>query len=373
MAHIIIQGQNNKFGEIRVSGNIKGNNNMTGSVVGSNNVVGNIKGKAVITGNVTGNTSITGDITGDGNITGNIMFTDDFDKAFIQKLTQRQTTFLKKHDQYVKSTPGFPGTDGSLIKLDSVFKSVCMIVIGHGNGRGLGTGFLAKVPGRGIVFMTAGHNFGSCSITLPSRIDFSNLTVHFGNTRGITTSLLSGEGEGMSYNLHDFLGKFSSFRGSIALSGSKIKIKNQDQSVEESKNEMEDYCALLLEDEGVEEKLKKLGLGFLDCGDKEFLDEKPGEMITIFGHPAAMERDPSTEEALYPLRISFGIEKEREEDLEGFILYDNDTLQGNSGSPVVGRGSQGEGFRVKGIHIKGIVMGQTNGAQGLGDIQEWIS
>merc|ERR1712133_154964 len=115
-----------------------------------------------------------------------------------------------------------------------------MIIIDHGQGRTLGTGFLAKVPRRGIVFMSAGHNFGSSSHLLPNRIDFSDLSLHVGNTKGIITSLSIGEkGEGMSYNLQDFLKKFTSFRGSIALSGDKIKIVGEDQWKEESKNDME--------------------------------------------------------------------------------------------------------------------------------------
>ena len=53
-----------------------------------------------------------------------------------------------------------------------------------------------------------------------------------------------------------------------------------------------------------------------------------------------------------------------------FLYYDNDTLPGNSGSPVIGRGSKDGDYAVKGIHIRGNV--GINTAQGLQKLKDWI-
>merc|ERR1719244_1543900 len=67
-----------------------------------------------------------------------------------------------------------------------------------------------------------------------------------------------------------------------------------------------------------------------------------------FGHPGNIARE-GTEKELRPLRVSWGIEKGTE---GAMITYDNDTLPGNSGSPVIARVVNGQAYRVKGIHVK---------------------
>ena len=55
-----------------------------------------------------------------------------------------------------------------------------------------------------------------------------------------------------------------------------------------------------------------------------------------------------------------------------FLCYDNDTLPGNSGSPVIGRGTRdGSCYAVKGIHVAGTEY-DRNKAQGLQSLANWL-
>ena len=58
---------------------------------------------------------------------------------------------------------------------------------------------------------------------------------------------------------------------------------------------------------------------------------------------------------------------EKTEAANNFLFYDNDTLPGNSGSPVIGRGDkdQEQGYNVKGIHVRAFNHVKTNGAQNI--------
>ena len=58
--------------------------------------------------------------------------------------------------------------------------------------------------------------------------------------------------------------------------------------------------------------------------------------------------------------------------MNNYLLYDNDTLKGNSGSPVIGRAGDGQGYSVKGIHVRSFESDSTNGAQKIVNYQEWI-
>jgi hypothetical protein len=131
----------------------------------------------------------------------------------------------------------------------------------------------------------------------------------------------------------------------------------------------------------VKNQLSELGIESLICGHGDYLKYKKDGMVAIFGHPNV----PDGEKV--PLRLSFGAEKdpqsskdfmkkmnENEELAKNYILYDNDTLPGNSGSPVLGRGdkSLGQPYSVKGIHVKKFNAKSTNGAQNIEKIEEWI-
>ena len=73
---------------------------------------------------------------------------------------------------------------------------------------------------------------------------------------------------------------------------------------------------------------------------------------------------------LRPLRMSYGKEEEIPAAGSDFLYYDNDTFPGNSGSPVIGRGSKNGDYAVKGINIRGDV--GINTAQGLQKLKDWI-
>ena len=60
------------------------------------------------------------------------------------------------------------------------------------------------------------------------------------------------------------------------------------------------------------------------------------------------------------------------EQMNNYLFYDNDTFPGNSGSPVVGRAGNGQGYNVKGIHVRSFNEFKTNGAQKIVKYQEWI-
>ena len=107
-------------------------------------------------------------------------------------------------------------------------------------------------------------------------------------------------------------------------------------------------------------------LEFLPCGRGEYLRRKTEDsLLGIYGHPVAGEVPP-------PLRVSFGAEKYvGNTDPEHHIFYDVDTLGGNSGSPVFGRGSDGCGYAVRAIHIRGDNGAGLNSGQGFMHIKEW--
>lgn len=225
------------------------------------------------------------------------------------------------------------------------------------------------------MYFSAGHNFGVDDgyggVRLPSSIDLSSFTIWFGNTGGEVRTMSVGREERGLFNLKDFLSKFNSVQGSICYKGEKIIINGQAQHKVSIDEVDEDYCAILLYDNDAVKKLIDLDLKYLECGQGSYLYQNPKEIVSIFGHPQVMNDDDNSDDNLYPLRVSFGIEKERKTK-KNFIIYDNDTLKGNSGSPVIGRGADEQGYKVKGIHIKGIEIGKTNGAQGLGNLEKWI-
>ena len=119
-----------------------------------------------------------------------------------------------------------------------------------------------------------------------------------------------------------------------------------------------------------EEELAKLGLTHLELGTGDYLGYKRGEVVAIFGHPGEGASEGGDKR---PLRVSYGKEKKGEHG-SNFLLYDNDTLMGSSGSPVLGRAGEasGCGYAVKGIHVASVQEGRTNGAQSLRNLHSWM-
>ena len=157
-------------------------------------------------------------------------------------------------------------------------------------------------------------------------------------------------------------------RGSIGYKGERrIYPGNKKLYIKDKK---EDYCVFLFTAPNSEELLKNMRLSYLTCGEGSYLDSKPDELVSIFGHPGSWAKEGPTKE-LRPLRISWGLEKTEEENT---IRYDNDTLPGNSGSPVIGRGGDNQAYCVKGIHVRGSATPPTglNEAQSLKNLANWI-
>ena len=114
-----------------------------------------------------------------------------------------------------------------------------------------------------------------------------------------------------------------------------------------------------------------MGLTYLEAGSGDYLKYKAGEVVSIFGHPGEGAMEPaqgSEKQGRRPLRVSYGKEIKP---TDTFLFYDADTLQGSSGSPVIGRGGQKDSYAVKGIHVGWSGSG-PNGAQGLLHLKEWI-
>ena len=86
----------------------------------------------------------------------------------------------------------------------------------------------------------------------------------------------------------------------------------------------------------IKKKLEKMGLAWLQCGNGEYLNHKPGDVVSIYGYPGK----EATKNGRRLLRPSCGKEMPPPGGASGFLFYDNDTLPGNSGSPVIGRGSK---------------------------------
>ena len=127
-----------------------------------------------------------------------------------------------------------------------------------------------------------------------------------------------------------------------------------------------DFWVLVLDNSDVKKTLKDLTLSWLQCGQGDYLNYRPGDVVSIFGYPGK----GATENMLGPLRMSYVKEEEPPAAGSDFLYYDNDTLPGNSGSPVIGRGSKDGDYAVKGIHIRGNV--GINTAQGLQKLKDWI-
>ena len=196
---------------------------------------------------------------------------------------------------------------------------------------GLGTGFLADIPGQGVAFLSAGHNFAVKDVsgvkTLHANLDFHQIILHFGNLDGD----LTGGNALRTCSIWDL----GSVKGSIGYKGKKRyfpgNIPAQDYK------DHEDYCFLILTAPDIRTTLKATGLDYLEVGHGNFLKYVPHGLVIIWGHPA--NDDIKTEEGgKYPLRQSIGMEMvNNDADSTELLKYDADTLGGNSGSPLIGR------------------------------------
>jgi len=259
------------------------------------------------------------------------------------------------------------GSAQSITSMPLILQSVCMIEY---KGNPWATGFLVKINCHGrdeIAFMTAGHVFEDgqkkeeYGITeLLSNIDLSQYDLFFccpeGDKKGSQV---------IRRTLADFDNKFK-LRGSIAYGGKRLILPAG--NTEAPVHPMLDFCILVLDNPDAEKKLEKMGLSWFQCGYGEYLNYKPDNVVSIYGYPG----NGATDNGKRLLRAACGKEKPPPGGASGFLFYNNDTLPGNSGSPVIGRGSK-DGkcdYAVKGIHVTGGT--KANKAQGLQKLCDWI-
>merc|ERR1711962_723879 len=97
-------------------------------------------------------------------------------------------------------------------------------------------------------------------------------------------------------------------------------------------------------------KLDKYGLEILECGKGKDLENEidmEDGIVAIVGHPGCNGTNGMPIWDKWPLRLSYGKEVDQAKTKTGSFLHFNyDSLGGNSGSPVFGRG-----YKIKGIHV----------------------
>ena len=271
-------------------------------------------------------------------------------------------------------------------KISTFLRSICTITA-PGERQGhveRGTGFLAFVPAiGGICFFSAGHVFKRVIKARPEETldELNKCIVTFGNFDGHLhwqASSRLGMLEPMSLKV--FFESLGSYYGSIYDSGTlKVFKKGDGPQAPRYSFTDEDYCAILLNGsclDDVKRDIGALGLSYLECGQGDYLDYKRGGIVQVVGHPSV---DDSNKD---PLRISIGHERSGVGDK---LYVDYDSLGGNSGSPVIGRGHKSnipgmdQAYKVKAIHIRGTASQgntletNTNCSQGIRNVQSWIS
>ena len=310
------------------------------------------------------------------------------------RLTDEQRDFLKgaKNSQKEKGLEVEttladlnPSNPTDIIKLKTVISSICMIR-DKTTRNDVATGFLANSLNIGTVFCSAGHNFkhilGSGGIE-----ELDRYIIHFGNIEGniITDAdVVSPPMKGKPMMLRDFLCMFQ-FYGSISHRGKRKTFRKTssswDVTDEINTDAEEDYCALKLIHSDIVGELKKLGLDRLDLGTGNYLDYNRKGLATIVGHPGGNATETTSDGAkIKPLRYSFGKEKAARPRSDNKLHFEYDSLGGNSGSPIIGRGykdssnSVDQAYKVKGIHIQGNKTGNLayNCAQKITRLGEWI-
>ena len=233
-----------------------------------------------------------------------------------------------------------------------------------------GTAFLAEVPGVGTCLLSAGHNFDSL-LSNRSNDDvlqeLDKYKIWFGNVRGDLPSDTQSSTQltkDTPMNLKSFLHVFGC-TGSISYDGKTLifkerpnKIRTEFQESENKNIENKDYCAIFLKNAD-KQLLKKYGLEPLQCGDRNNIQHECGCIVTIVGHPG--HKGWKT----WPQRLGYGKEVGTTSQT---LQFKYDSLGGNSGSPVFGRG-----YKVKAIHIAGSSAGPKNIAQKIDNIIHWIN
>ena len=341
--------------------------------------------------NVTGNmTTTTRDTFGDNaqvsNVKGdqtNVKGDQTINNSYSHNIPPSQLAELFTDSQKEKHKEFFPeealiniqaASANRIPSMDKILRSVCMIEY---KGNAWATGFLVRINCQGvykIAFMTAGHVFKDEQ--KEQEYDIKELLSHLDldlSQYELFFHCSDGDKEGtqvISHTLADFHSKFK-LRGSIAFMGKRRILPastsgpTQDLSVDPKL----DFCVLVLDDPDAEKELENLGLTWLQCASGVYLNYNPGDVVSIFGYPG----NEATENGRRPLRMSYGKEMPPPEGASDFLFYDNDTLPGNSGSPVIGRGSK-DGkcdYTVKGIHVSGTTT-KKNKAQGLQKLNDWI-
>ena len=247
---------------------------------------------------------------------------DDKDKnSLVQQLQQQLTVDCKCREEKMIRTSNAT----KIPRIQKINQSVCMMKL---PGDCFGTGFLADIPGKGVAFLSAGHNFSVVGEKkLPDDLDFSQFILHFGN--------LDGDLEGRHALKTCSLKDLGRVRGSIGYGGTK-RFFPAITAIAAKSLPHEDYCFLILKDPEIKKRLNEWGLAYLEVGHGDFLDYDPNGLVQITGHP--MNDDITREEGgKYPLRQSIGMEMvNNDEDSTTLLKYDADTLPGNSGSPVIG-------------------------------------
>ena len=182
----------------------------------------------------------------------------------------------------------------SLPNMDTVQRSVCLIRWEESNPQGVmqeftGTGFLVDIPGVGVAFLSAGHNFEAILDSRVTKDCLTRYTVHFNNPSGNVPSIGSSPPkEDLPMNLGELLQPFNIY-GSISFNGKRVIFKEGNTlSYDVRCTEIdvaEDYCALLLNHKDTKSRLKDLGLSYLPCGEGQHLENTDAGLVAIFGHP----------------------------------------------------------------------------------------
>jgi len=231
--------------------------------------------------------------------------------------------------------------------VSDVMRTVCLIKWFEAGKEVVGTGFLAKHEGS-MFFMTAGHN-------LHNSPD-SDRTLYFNNPGG-------------KYKDEDI----KKDKNILKVSLNELKQNNKKWVLSKENSMVDDYFVLELENY-CSEYLKELAN---DAFPLHTSSDKDDKLLLLFGFPAKDLKPGSDIKMKISLgmlkqwdevkdehdksnpkpKVNFQKESELEELVEGFkgkkiIFHTGDTLQGNSGTPVLVR-VEDEGMKICGIHLGG--------------------
>ena len=318
-----------------------------------------------------------------------------------------------------QSAEGLAGSGTHIVqtlpKFEKIRKSVAMLVwhdfTEQPPKRFTATMFLMKLRRNGkVLIVSAGHNFKMIQNNKVMEDGLNAFTIQFGNESGEIPPLVDSQKTLMdcvgtkTFNLGSFARHFkiTGATGSRELIieeaidkvGQRVvfrdgKLFNKSwKKITNTLEKLEDFFVGELNHSDVEGELKRLGLEYLPCGEGQYLDNLRGGLVSSFGYPG----EQAEEEGKRPLRFTFGYElslvdsdgKKQlncstliqhnnenpkiggwnvpksshlgQDQMKNFIIYDNDTFKGCSGSPVIGRargqGKEEQGYCVKAIHVR---------------------